>query len=191
MRLNGWQRLGIVASVVWVVAGPSYFHLSREDNDRRIAGDRYQLCINRDWARKGGVEGCNKELRQALAIAHWSCWALLAFIPVALAWVLGWALLFLMKKVRSRPQAGNGQYPQIAHVEYNNEQHAEKNRFPPPWTVENITGGFKVLDANGQALAFVYGQPGDPTIGSSLTVDEARRIACNIAKLPDLLTEKS
>jgi len=25
-------------------------------------------------------------------------------------------------------------------------------RFPPPWTVEQITGGFKVLDANGQAL---------------------------------------
>ena len=36
MRLISWQRLGIIASVVWVVVGPSYFHLSREDNDRRI-----------------------------------------------------------------------------------------------------------------------------------------------------------
>ena len=102
MHFISWQRLGIIASVVWVVVGPSYFHLSREDNDRRIAGDRYQLCINQDWARKGGVEGCNKELRQTLAIAHWSSWALLAFIPVGLVWVLGWALLFLVKRVRSR-----------------------------------------------------------------------------------------
>jgi hypothetical protein len=29
-------------------------------------------------------------------------------------------------------------------------------RFPPPWTVEKIAGGFKVLDANGQSLEYVY-----------------------------------
>jgi hypothetical protein len=29
-------------------------------------------------------------------------------------------------------------------------------RFPPPWTVEQIPGGFKVVDANGQALAYVF-----------------------------------
>jgi hypothetical protein len=29
-------------------------------------------------------------------------------------------------------------------------------RFPPPWTVETIPGGFKVVDANQQSLAYVY-----------------------------------
>jgi hypothetical protein len=29
-------------------------------------------------------------------------------------------------------------------------------RFPPPGQVEQIPGGFKVLDANGQALVYVY-----------------------------------
>ena len=29
-------------------------------------------------------------------------------------------------------------------------------RFPPPWTVEKIPGGFKVVDANHQSLAYVY-----------------------------------
>jgi hypothetical protein len=28
-------------------------------------------------------------------------------------------------------------------------------RFPPPWQVEQIDGGFKVLDASGQALVYV------------------------------------
>jgi hypothetical protein len=28
-------------------------------------------------------------------------------------------------------------------------------RFPPPWQVEQTPGGFKVLDANGQALAYI------------------------------------
>ena len=31
-------------------------------------------------------------------------------------------------------------------------------RFPPPWTVEQIPGGYKVKDANGQSLAYVYGR---------------------------------
>ena len=30
-------------------------------------------------------------------------------------------------------------------------------RFPPPWTVEALDGGFKIVDSNGQALAYVYG----------------------------------
>jgi hypothetical protein len=29
-------------------------------------------------------------------------------------------------------------------------------RFPPPWQVEQIPGGYKVLDASGQALVYVY-----------------------------------
>ncbi len=29
-------------------------------------------------------------------------------------------------------------------------------RFPAPWKVEQIPGGFKVLDASGQSLVYVY-----------------------------------
>jgi hypothetical protein len=66
-------------------------------------------------------------------------------------------------------------------------------RFPPPWAVETIAGGFKVIDANGQSLAYVYGHadPRDAGIAKALTLDEARRIASNIAKLPSLLTHGS
>jgi hypothetical protein len=63
-------------------------------------------------------------------------------------------------------------------------------RFPPPWTVETIPGGLKVCDANGQSLAYVYGYaPHDAAIAKALTLDEARRIASNIAKLPSLLAK--
>ena len=64
-------------------------------------------------------------------------------------------------------------------------------RFPAPWTVEAIDAGFKVIDANGQALAYVYGPADkrDAQIGNGLTLDEARRIASNIAKLPKLLAK--
>jgi hypothetical protein len=54
--------------------------------------------------------------------------------------------------------------------------------------VEKIAGGFKVIDANGQSLAYVYSRETKDAadIAKVLTDDEARRIASNIAKLPTL-----
>ena len=34
-----------------------------------------------------------------------------------------------------------------------------QRRFPPPWRFEPMPGGNRVIDANGLALAHVYGQP--------------------------------
>ena len=66
---------------------------------------------------------------------------------------------------------------------------ASPRRFPQPWHVEHTPGGYKVLDASGQALVYVYAREtrAEADTAKVLTMDEARRIANNIAKLPTLL----
>jgi hypothetical protein len=62
-------------------------------------------------------------------------------------------------------------------------------RFPTPWRADKMPGGYVVRDANGQALAYLYSRDSeaDARQAKVLTADEARRIAANIARLPELL----
>ena len=62
-------------------------------------------------------------------------------------------------------------------------------RFPAPWRADKVPGGYVVRDATGQALAYLYGREteADARQAKVLTNDEARRIALNVARLPELL----
>jgi hypothetical protein len=58
-----------------------------------------------------------------------------------------------------------------------------------PWPADPMPGGYVVRDANGQALAYLYFREKDVEARQAkvLTKDEARRIAVDIARLPELL----
>ena len=72
-----------------------------------------------------------------------------------------------------------------------------ERRFPPPWSVDDpdkkLADCYIVRDANGHALAYVYfeDEPGRRAAAHLLTRNEAREVALNIVKLPELLQKPS
>jgi hypothetical protein len=59
-------------------------------------------------------------------------------------------------------------------------------RFPAPWTAERASQVWRIVDANGQPVAYTYGDDRSQGVAAeALMVEEARRIAIGIAKLPE------
>jgi hypothetical protein len=66
-------------------------------------------------------------------------------------------------------------------------------RFPGPWRIVEIQSGFAVEDATGVQLGVFYGRADPNTAGHTgfLTIDEARQMAVDFAKLPKLLNGRA
>ena len=58
-----------------------------------------------------------------------------------------------------------------------------------PWRIVELPNGFAVEDANGQQLAVLYGRADPNTAGHTgiMTMDEARQMAVDFAKLLEVL----
>jgi hypothetical protein len=67
------------------------------------------------------------------------------------------------------------------------------SRFPGPWRIAEYPNGFAVYDATRRQLGFFYGRT-DPKMagdGAFLMIGDARKIATDFAKLPELLKRTS
>jgi hypothetical protein len=67
------------------------------------------------------------------------------------------------------------------------------SRFPAPWRIVEMLTGYAVEDSNGQQLGVFYGRSDPNAAGHTgfLTMDEARQMALDFAKLPELLERAS
>ena len=69
------------------------------------------------------------------------------------------------------------------------KQRPIRERFPPPWRIEGVPAGYRIVDKNGTPLAYIYASDGraQTTLSTALTSREARAIATAFTRLPDLL----
>jgi hypothetical protein len=63
-------------------------------------------------------------------------------------------------------------------------------RFPAPWRIVELPNGFAVEDATGKQIGVFYGRaPCSAGHTGIMTIDEARQMAIDFAKLPELLKQ--
>jgi hypothetical protein len=95
VRLNGWQRIGVVASVIWAIVGPIYVMTGDENYAREQASLSMRACNEAE-------QDCLKQFDATYTAFRkitpgWGSWAILAYVPIVAAWLMALGLVALLR----------------------------------------------------------------------------------------------
>jgi hypothetical protein len=105
-KLNGWKRIGIVGSVVWILGAGLYTH---DEVVKQISASYVQIdqdCIGETGGNVGrsvDVAKCDKIADDYAAQVYHYEWvepAIVAFVPVPLGWGFVYLVLFLVRWIK-------------------------------------------------------------------------------------------
>jgi|SRR5271169_2928192 len=96
-HLNGWQRVGILASVLWVIGGG----IAVRNADLRSASSMYrltdQICTEAEHKRPNyDLSICSKKADEAFETmlkGSWGNVALVSFLPLPLGWLMAYLVI--------------------------------------------------------------------------------------------------
>lgn len=98
MKLNFWQRLGVVASVLWLLGAGLYSLEKTADEAQALAQSASNLCLEISDPKVD----CSKEFLEALHAYDSSYWpnaAVAAVLPIPFAWLLAYVVLWTSRWV--------------------------------------------------------------------------------------------
>jgi hypothetical protein len=103
MRLNGWQRVGIVASVIWAIGAPIYMDSAAErDADEKFSwvyGSCRDVPSNdRDRCYQRASRAYDSVPRYHFTSANG---AFVALAPIPFGWLLAYALVYLARWIQA------------------------------------------------------------------------------------------
>jgi hypothetical protein len=110
MRLSGWQRIGIVASILWFFVGGFIGNKAALDEAGAKTSAQLDQCVAANKMRLG-EDGpydqvwtpCWRQFDANFlrhADGHWWAALAVALIPIPIGWLLGWGLLFTGRWIR-------------------------------------------------------------------------------------------
>jgi hypothetical protein len=99
-RFNGWQRFGIVLSILWAIVSCLYIRYEQLQN----ANERSVLTYNRckDAPNDAADRQCIADTASTYRMheGSWGSAAFIALIPIPIAWLLAYGLVFLGRWIR-------------------------------------------------------------------------------------------
>jgi hypothetical protein len=99
LPLSGWQRIGVVASVIWALVGPVYVM----NKDIEYASKQASVSMHRCYeaAKENCLEQFDKKYTESRRTPRGLVgWTILAFIPTVAAWSIAWGLVALLRWIR-------------------------------------------------------------------------------------------
>src|SRR5271167_3632413 len=108
MKLNGWKRIGIIASVLWILGAGVHTYDSEIDRASALIVSNHVACDSDLAGKTGddytkGFNECNKHADDSLALALTNARleaALVAFVAMPLGWGFTYLVLFLVRWVK-------------------------------------------------------------------------------------------
>lgn len=96
-RLKGWQRIGIVLSVVWAIVGGTWGWKHAHDK----INEDFKACV-RAFETPSDLQACRETRFRAIAVPRGYTAALVALAPVTFVWLLAYALVALVRWIRGQ-----------------------------------------------------------------------------------------
>jgi hypothetical protein len=100
MRLNGWLRIGIVASVLWILIGGFFINGAVSDSLGAPALEQLHRCVTGPDSEWGRCSGDFDRAYDKAQRGHWPATAVYTFVPLGLAWVGAFGALAIFRWVR-------------------------------------------------------------------------------------------
>jgi hypothetical protein len=102
MRLNGWQRIGVVVSLAWAIGAGLYQRNSDITKANDTASLSHRICLEAESARNDpnrDPAACDGKYLEAYKLWMDGSWANVAFVAVAPI-PLGWLGVYALIRIR-------------------------------------------------------------------------------------------
>ena len=105
MKLNGWQRIGVVLSIVWIIGAGIYQRHADIQRASDSAGFAFRICSDNEQLKPEiDLDRCTKEIENSYKIwmvGSWGNVAFFAFVPMLLGWVAAYVLIRVWRWVKT------------------------------------------------------------------------------------------